>query len=89
MTQDDDTLSASLDRLIKLADLAWQAPPEASARLACAFQYINRTFQTVVLAHQRAVRLSVQEAEIIARHRQADQAALLAELRIMERHIPE
>jgi hypothetical protein len=61
-----------LDRLIRLADLAWQAPPEASARLACKFQYISWTFQTLVLAHQRAVRLAAQEAEIITRNRHAE-----------------
>ena len=72
MAQDDDTLSASLDRLIRLADLAWQAPPEASAGLACKFQYISSTLQTLVLAHQRAVRRSTQEAEIITRNRQTE-----------------
>jgi hypothetical protein len=89
MSQDNDTLSANLDRLIMLADLAWQAPPEASARLACAFQYINRTFQTVVLAHQRAMQLSAQQAEIIAGHRQAEQRIPPADLHIMDKHIPE
>ena len=72
MAQDDDTLSASLDRLIRLADLAWQAPPEASAGLTCKFQYISWTLQTLVLAHQRAVRLSALEAEIITRNRQTE-----------------
>ena len=61
MTQDRDILSANVDRMIELADLAWKASPEQHVRLLHAFLHVNRVFQLVVLAHQRAARAAPPE----------------------------
>jgi len=84
MAQDPDTLSAGLERLIKLADLARQAPPERYVLLAHRFQIVSQALQTVVLAHQRAVRLAEARAEAAAVHWPGELAASSGELRIMD-----
>jgi hypothetical protein len=58
MAQDRDTLSAGLERMITLADQAWHASPEESARQLHAFRHVNKAFQSVVVAYQRAARLT-------------------------------
>jgi hypothetical protein len=83
MAQDLDTLSAGLERLIKLADLARQVPPERYVLLAHRFQIVGRAFQRVVLAHQRATRLA-EKAEATAVHWPDKLAASSAELLIMD-----
>ncbi len=54
MTNDADTLRACLDKLIVLADLPAQFPPEERARVAEAIEQVSLALQAIAYAQQAA-----------------------------------
>lgn len=54
MTDDTDTLRACLDKLIALADLPAQFPPEERARVAEAVEQVSLALQAIAYAQQAA-----------------------------------
>ena len=54
MTNDADTLRACLDKLITLADLPAQFPPEERARVAEAIEEVSLALQAIAYAQQAA-----------------------------------
>jgi hypothetical protein len=54
VTNDVDTLRACLDKLIVLADLPAQFPPEERARVAEAIEQVSLALQAIAYAQQAA-----------------------------------